>query len=325
MSIGSLFYQKKRMKTETNNELPHLSIVVCTYNRAKYILRNLKSFTTQTLPFNEFEIVLVNNNSPDNTDELCVDFISKHPNLNITYVIETNQGHTFARNRGIHESKADLIAFIDDDAFVRPEYCKNIIEFFASYSKVDVIGGKIIPIYESGKEPDWMSPYLLTLMAAQDMGEKIIKFPSGKFPIGANMIYRKKVFKKIGVFNTELGRRGSGLEGGDEKDLIHRLRQFGGSIYYVPNVIVDHIIGEHREKMQYIKAMGIGVGTSERTRIKKEGIAMATKKIIEELFKWGATGILFFYYSIQGQFVKGWTLAKFRFWVLRGLIIGNKQ
>ena len=88
----------------------------------------------------------------------------------------------------------------------------------------------------------------------------------------------------------------------------------------MPNVVVDHIIGEHRETMTYIKGMGVGVGTSERTRIKGEGFTGTVKKMLEETFKWGATIALFFYYLIQLKPIKGWTLVKFRFWVLTGLL-----
>lgn len=312
------------MNNQDQGNTPHLSIVVCTYNRERYIQRNLESFLNQTAKFSEFEVVIINNNSPDNTDAICTGFISQHPEVNWTYKIESNQGHTYARNRGIAESKGKYIAFIDDDAFVRKEYCENIINFFNQNTNVDAIGGLIIPVYESGAEPKWMTPYLLTLVAAQDYGNETKEFHPRKFPIGANMAYRTSVFDKIGIFNVDLGRRGDGLEGGDEKDLIYRLRDANGKIFYVPNVVVDHIIGEHRETMTYIKGMGVGVGTSERTRIKEAGSIGVLKKITEEAFKWGATFLLFFYYLITLKPIKGWTLIKFRYWVFTGLLFGKK-
>lgn len=312
------------MNKENSINYPQLSIVVCTYNRERYILQNLESFLNQTADFFDFEVVIINNNSPDNTHDICTHFISLHPEINWTYKIETNQGHTYARNRGIKESKGEFIAFIDDDAFVRPAYCEHILQFFAHHPTVDAIGGKIIPVYESGAEPNWMTPYLLTLVAAQDYGEENKEFHPRKFPIGANMIFRKSVFEKIGLFNVDLGRRGLGLEGGDEKDVIFRLREVNGKIYYAANVVVDHIIGEHRESMDYIKGMGVGVGTSERIRIKKNGFLGTIKKVMEEGFKWGATGILFFYYLTLLKPIKGWTLLKFRYWVFTGLIFGKK-
>ncbi|MGB1003005.1 MAG: glycosyltransferase [Salibacteraceae bacterium] len=303
---------------------PQLSVIVCTYNRERYIKRNLESFLNQTAKPCDFEVVIINNNSPDNTDGICTDFIQNHPEVNWVYKIETNQGHTYARNRGIKESSGKYLAFIDDDAFVRRDYCENIINFYEQNPSVDCIGGLIVPDYESGAEPKWMTPYLLTLVAAQDYGNEIKEFHPRKFPIGANMVYRKSVFDKIGVFNVDLGRRGDGLEGGDEKDLIYRLREANGKIYYVPNVAVDHIIGEHRESMTYIKGMGVGVGTSERTRIKEDGFLGLLKKIIEETFKWGATFTLLFYYILRLKPIKGWTLLKFRYWVFLGLAFGKK-
>lgn len=311
--------------SNTKVSTPQLSVIVCTYNREKYILRNLESFINQTADYSEFEVIIINNNSPDNTDQICRHFIKNNPKIQTTYVIEKNQGHTFARNRGINESNSKILAFIDDDAFIRPEYCENIIKFFSQHPMVDIIGGKIIPVYESGKEPNWMSPYLLTLMAAQDYGDQVKEFNKNKFPIGANMIYRSSVFDKIGLFNTELGRRGDGLEGGDEKDLIHRFRQTDGLIYYVPNVVVDHIIGIHREDMKYIKAMGIGVGTSERTRLKESGANVILEKILMETFKSMATLILLIFYLLTIRPSKGWTLVKFRFWVIQGLILDKRR
>lgn len=308
------------MNNENSANSLKVSIVVCTYNRACYIKKNLESFLTQTANFSDFEVVIINNNSPDNTDEICTQFIFSHPEINWVYKIETNQGHTYARNRGIAESKGDYIAFIDDDAFVRPQYCQNIIQFYKQNQTIDAIGGKIIPVYESGAEPKWMTPYLLTLVAAQDYGDQTKEFHPRKFPIGANMVYRKTIFKKIGIFNVDLGRRGDGLEGGDEKDLIFRLREVNGKIFYVHNVVVDHIIGENREQMAYIRGMGIGVGTSERTRIKEDGLLGIFKKVIEEGFKWVATVVLFFYYLTTLKPTKGWTLVKFRYWVLTGLL-----
>ena len=175
------------MNNQVSGSAPKLSIVVCTYNRERYIQQNLESFLNQTSNFSEFEVVIINNNSPDNTDEICTEFISNHPEVNWVYKIETNQGHTYARNRGIAESAGEFIAFIDDDAFVRKEYCQNIIQFFTQNDSVDAIGGLIIPVYESGAEPKWMTPYLLTLVAAQDYGKETKEFHPRKFPIGANM------------------------------------------------------------------------------------------------------------------------------------------
>lgn len=310
--------------TTENKTIPKLSIVVCTYNRRKYIGRNLDSFITQTASNADFEIIVVNNNSPDDTHEICQDFIQKNPAINIRYFIENNQGLTHARNRGIKESNSPLIAFIDDDAFIREDYCEQTIHFFNQNEEATVVGGKIIPVYESGSEPKWMTPYLLTLMAAQDLGDKIKPFANNKFPIGANMIFRASIFNEVGMFNPDLGRKGDSLEGGEEKDIIFKIRKIHKSILYCPEITVDHIISEAREEMNYIKKMGFGIGVSEITRVKQKGTIGIISKIIQEIFKWGASLILFIKYLILGVPVKGITLIKFRYWVLTGLITGKR-
>lgn len=299
---------------------PILSVIVCTYNRDRYILRNLECLLNQTADKSAYEVVLINNNSPDQTDSLCSEFIVKHPELQISYAIEYNQGHTYARNRGIAESKGMFLAFIDDDAFVRPEYCAETIQFFQSHPKVDVIGGKLFPLYDDCDEPKWMSKWLLPLVAALDMGDQPKEFAKRKFPTGANMAFRKECFNKAGVFDVELGRRGDGLEGGDEKDMVFRVKKHGGLVYYAPKVVVDHIIPPKRITMEYVKGLAMGVGGHERTRLKKEGNFAMTKKWAMEWVKVGVTKLLFFAYLFKGQPQKGWALVKFRYWVILGLL-----
>ena len=302
---------------------PKLSIVVCTYNREVFIQKNLEHLLQQTAPKEDFEIIFVDNNSPDQSASICKEFQHKHPELNLHYFLELNQGHTHARNRGINEAQGEYISFIDDDAFVRQDYAENLIAFFNTHQDAEALGGKIIPVYESGNEPAWMTPYLLTLVAAIDLGNEAKEFSKNKFPIGANIAFRKEVFTKYGLFDTTLGRRGDNLEGGDEKEIIYRIRKAGAKVLYAPSVVVDHFIPQKRVEMDYIRRMGTGVGRHERKRIAKEGVIGFLNKFIQESVKVGATFMLYFYYLFIGAPSKGMTLVKFRYWVLQGLI-GNK-
>lgn len=299
--------------------MPKLSVVVCTYNRVTYLIRALQHLHEQKgIDPDDYEVIIVNNNSLDDTESKVAQFLTdKHLDGKWTYVLEKNQGHTYSRNRGIKESSGELISFIDDDAYVRKDYCKAIIDFFRSEPDVSAIGGKIIPLYESEK-PKWMSRYLLPLVAALDMGAKPQRFRRGKFPIGANMAYRAKVFEDYGLFNTELGRRGQGLEGGDEKDLIFRLRQGKELIYYSPEVCVDHIIPAKRTQNEYIKGLAVGVGTSEKKRLKKLPKSATFRKAIDEAIKVIGTLVLALLYYIRLEFEKANMLIKFRLWVIKG-------
>ena len=295
-----------------------VSVIVCTYNREQYLPNTLEHLKNQSAPSSSYEIVIINNKSTDNTDKICQDFIQENPDINISYHIEQNQGHTYARNRGIKEATGDMLAFIDDDAFVNQDYTKNIEAFFSKFPDVAAIGGKITPKYES-EEPKWMSKHLLPLVAALDMGNNIVEFKKRKFPIGANMAYRSTVFEKYGLFDVTLGRRGDGLEGGDEKDLIFRIKT-NEKVYYVPTVSVDHIIPDKRLTMEYIKGMAIGVATSEIKRLKKEGSKGMIGKLLEEFVKLGGTLILSMKHLLLFDFQKAAMLVKFRYWVFKGYL-----
>ena len=245
-----------------------LSIIVCTFNRAEYIGENLRHLKQQKCNTSLFEVIIVNNNSTDNTEQICKQFIQDEKPTNFHYFLELNQGHSFARNRGIQEAKGKYIAFIDDDAMVDHHYTTAILDFFSEHQQVMAIGGKIIPVYEE-EDPKWMSKYLLPLVAAIDLGNRVKPFEGLKFPIGANMAFRSQVFDEFGLFNTRLGRKGSGLEGGDEKDVFHRLKKENQPIYYLPSAVVRHIIPQKRLEIPYIKGLAIGVGTSEKKRLEK--------------------------------------------------------
>ena len=297
--------------------MPELSVIVCTYNREKYITKTLRYLSEQSIDSSTYEVLIVDNNSTDKTAILCQDFISTGSHDQFYYFLEKDQGHTFARNRGIKEAKGDYIAFLDDDAWVYSNYCENIIKYFNSNPEVIALGGKITPVYE-GQPPKWMSKYLLPLVAGLDMGEETREFKHSKYPIGANMAFRKIVFEEYGNFNTELGRRGKELEGGDEKDMVYRLKKDRKMVNYVPSIHVKHIIPESRTQLPYIKGQAIGVGTSEKKRLLNEGISIKIKKTIEEIIKIGGTCILALYYLLTFKPGKGIMLIKFRMWVIQG-------
>ncbi len=297
-----------------------LSIIVCTYNREKYILRNLQALVDQEdIDKSRYEVILVNNNSPDDTENIVHDFISNNQSTHIRYYKELNQGHTYARNRGIRESEGKFLAFLDDDAFVRPNYCHNLLVFLAEYPEAHMVGGRIYPIYENGIEPKWMTSYLLPLVVALDKGDSVLEYAQMKFPTGANMAFRREVFEKSGLFNTDLGRRAQNLQGGDEKEMVLRAKKHGFRAFYAPDVIVDHIIPPNRLEIKYIRGLALGVGAHERTRLTLQGKGALLKKWLSEGGKTLGTIVLFLYFSIQGNFGKGLMLVRFRYWVIKGL------
>jgi len=304
--------------------MPLLSIIVCTYNREKYIEDTLHYLSNQSVDHRQYEVLIIDNNSSDRTASICQGFIENKGHENFYYFLEEKQGLTYARNRGISESKGEYLAFLDDDAWVGNTYCEKIIEFFTRHLDVSAIGGKIIPLYE-GTEPTWMTKFLWPLVAGLDLGGEIKEFKYSKYPIGANMAFRASVFKQYGLFNVKLGRRGKGLEGGDEKDIVYRLKKDQKKVVYVPSIVARHIIPDFRIQKSYIKGQAIGVGTSEKKRLMHEGFKIKIIKTIEELIKILATCMLALYYLFTFRPDKGIMLLRFRVWVIQGFLSQSKS
>ncbi len=296
-----------------------ISVIICTYNRDSYIYKTLEFVAKNDLSTEEYEIILVDNNCTDNTVAECLRFQKSFPNVRYCYFLETNQGLSYARNRGIAEAHGDCFLFLDDDAFVEVNYLKSLRLYLSQYPEMMAFGGKIIPLYESGREPEWMSPFLVPIVSAIDKSSEIVPFTGKSYPIGANMGFRRSCIEKIGLFKTTLGRSKKNLIGGEEKDIFNRVQQENMKVLYFPNLVVHHVIPEYRTTMEYVKNMAFGVGKSEKIRCaanSKEYLAVMFK----ELVKWGGSVVLALYYCILGKPLKSKALLVFRWNVSKGLV-----
>lgn len=297
-----------------------LTVIICTYNRAKYIGPLLESIAANDLDKREYEIVLVDNNCTDNTRAICEVFAAAHKDVQFRYVIEPEQGLSAARNKGIKEAKGDLIVYVDDDALVDPHYLRDYVEWFATHPETMACGGPIEPLYET-KEPAWMSPYTKALLTAwMYYGDKVREYPKGRYPGGGNAAYRKEVFDKVGLFNTALGRKGGNLMGSEEKDIFDKMHSLGMQVLYIPTPVLHHIIPQKKLERDYFDRLTLQIGISERQRTMAIGRGKYMNRLAKEAVKWGGTLVLLCLYTISFHPVKGWKLVLFRHNVTRGLL-----
>lgn len=297
-----------------------LSVIICTYNREKYIYNVLKSLANNTLPHNCFEIILVDNNCADNTRGECDRFVQNFPDVTLRYFVETNQGLSHARNRGIKESTGDILVYVDDDALVNKEYLQTYYDFFNQYPDIDAAGGPIIPKYET-EEPAWMSHFTRSLITGYKyLGDKAKEFPKNDYPGGGNAAYRSSVFEKVGLYNVDLGRKGDSLVGAEEKDIFDKMVSMGMRFYYLPNAILYHLIPEKKLSKDYFDRLTYSIGKSERMRTQALGKGKYVKRLFSECIKWAASIVLCIGHTLIGSPKKGWKLIQFRWNVTKGLV-----
>lgn len=293
-------------------------MVICAYNRGKLIGEALESLANQTAPKRHFEIIIVDNNSTDNTPSVCKNFIKKHPDLDAKYVVETNQGLSFGRNRGIAEAKYEIISYIDDDAYAKPDFIELIFNYFNKHPNTAGIGGKVTPRYETA-EPVWMNKYLYGLVAKADLGNKTRKFKNKEYPVGCNMTYRKDILLQAGGFNNNLRWRA------DDKYINSKVKEITTEIVYLPELEVEHSIDDYRTSDENFKKICLEFGIGERGRIYEEGTLAFFKKIAEYLFKLAGSFVLLLLFYAKGEFAKGNYTFNYRWLALRGLLLPVKK
>jgi glycosyltransferase involved in cell wall biosynthesis len=177
----------------------------------------------------------------------------KTSNIPVSYVKEEKQGLSFARNRGIIESRGRYVAFTDNDAIVDHKWVTVLYETFQKY-KCDCIGGRIY-LKPVKKLPVWLKRELWGFLGFLDYGDKPFYMDKKHPPFGGNMAFSKTIFEKIGYFNPNFGRIGDDAFGGEEYEFFLRLIKIGGKALYQPDAIVHHVIEEYKLRKKYFKLL----------------------------------------------------------------------
>ncbi len=219
-----------------------ISFIVCTYSieLLNDTVECINSLVNQD--YMDKEIILV----IDKNDELYAMLLSSVPE-SVKIITNMRLGLSEARNLGIQNASGDIVVFIDDDAVADKYYILNLIK---NYDDKSVIGtaGKILP---KGKPNYPEELYWIGGFTNKGFPEERCEVRNG---YGCNMSFRKDVFNKVGLFNTNFGRIGKKLVTCEETEFsIKALRSLPGSkIIYDPSIIVHHKVHEYRQTLVYM-------------------------------------------------------------------------
>jgi glycosyltransferase involved in cell wall biosynthesis len=201
----------------------------------------------------QWEVLVVDNNSSDDSEQVAESFASSR-SLPLRYILESNQGLSHARNKGVQEARGEIISFLDDDVIVTEDWLKEIDAAFQRYSPL-CVGGKV-RLKVDFVRPSWWGEWCDPALGRFDKGDTVIIGDTsyrGLIGIGANLSFCRSVFQKYGLFRTDLGRKGTQLLMGEETELVQRMRQAGELTIYCPKALVYHCPAIDRISKRYIR------------------------------------------------------------------------
>ena len=197
----------------------------------------------QTLSSDRYEIIVVDNGSTDNTQEVLAKF-ADNPLVRLIY--EPIAGLSRARNRGWQESQASYIGYIDDDAVAGEKWLEDALWSFRNFlPEPEWVGGPVTLEWETAK-PEWIDEELSVPLGWVNWGDLPRPLKKTEWLIGANSCFGRKCLEKHGGFDERLGRQGACLLSGEETQLKKKIESAGGVLYYHPGVTVRHFVPASR-------------------------------------------------------------------------------
>jgi len=238
---------------------PKVSVIVCSYNGGKTLPDCLESLDQVNYP--NFEIILVDDGSKDNTQELVAKFVAgrnrrleeetakgtARPLPEFVNIVQPNMGLSYARNAGAKAAKGDIFAYTDSDCMADPDWLYYMVGTLLSGDYVGVGGPNISPPAVNwiqaavSAAPGGPSHVLLTDVVAEHIP-------------GCNMAFHRAAFESIGGFDVEY------RKAGDDVDFCWRLQTNGGVIAFSPAAIVWHY---RRFTLQAFRKQQEGYGEAE--------------------------------------------------------------
>lgn len=248
----------------------NVTVIICTYNRCQSLAKALGSVASSVLPDSvEWEVLVVDNNSKDQTPEVVDGFSRRHPGR-FRYLFEARQGKSHALNAGIREARGEVLAFMDDDVTVEPTWLRILTAPLESGVWAGV-GGRILPA-QAFSPPSWLSlkgPYSTAgMLALFDLGDRSCELRQA--PFGTNMAFRRSLFGKYGGFRTDMGPCPGSEMRNEDTEFGRRLLAAGERLRYEQSAIVYHAVPENRIAKPYFLAFWFDHGRAS-VRVWKKG------------------------------------------------------
>lgn len=246
-----------------------ISVIVATYNRAEDVKDTIDCLIDQeTKDEFDYEVIVADNNSKDNTKEAVETYTSRFPGR-VIYLFEPKQGKSYALNSALKIARGEIIAFVDDDCLLDKTHLWNIKHVFQDFTPdVGYLGGKISPKWIGDRHPFWLDEIFAQPIKLEDgsfnwkkisiegslgvldLGGEVFMLDHNQRDhshlsfYGGNMAFRRDVLEKYGGFDID-------KKLGEDTEICRRLFKIGIKGIYAPNVRVYHKITSDKGTKRY--------------------------------------------------------------------------
>jgi glycosyltransferase involved in cell wall biosynthesis len=220
---------------------PGITVLIATFNRARVLRETLEALTRVERTGIECSIVIIDNNSSDNTAEVVKEYETRLP---LSYLREPRPGKSCALNKALREcAPKEIVVFTDDDVTPAPNWFQQIVSSVNKWPGIGAFGGKVEVAWPDNKRPewamrDWMMGFGFSRHKYAD-GEALYAPPD--YPVGPNFWVRKHVFERVPFFDETLGPMPKRIMG-EETSFLANLQSHGFQILYYPGAEVHHRI-----------------------------------------------------------------------------------
>jgi glycosyltransferase involved in cell wall biosynthesis len=244
------------------------SVAIRTYNRVNQLCTLLDALKAQiqTQPF-PWEIVLVDNNSTDNTAAVVQQYQADWPShIPLRYILEPQQGAAIARRRAIEECQGKLIGFLDDDNVPTPDWVAKAYQFAQTHPQAVAFGGKNLPVFNT--EPPEGFHRIQAYFAIVDRGEQPRPYAANKglLPPGAGLVIQRQPWLEHVPHPNKLKLQGPTQQQiptkGEDMEALSYLVKAGREVWYTPDMVMHHHISADRLQPEYLLHFFQTMGTS---------------------------------------------------------------
>jgi glucosyl-dolichyl phosphate glucuronosyltransferase len=242
-----------------------VTVAICTWNRCHSLRRTLERMVRMRVPEDlEWELLVVNNRSTDETDETVDSFQGRLP---VRRSWEPEPGLSNARNRALAEATGDYLIWTDDDVLVDDDWLAAYVRAFRRWPDADLFGGPIEPLFE-GEPPAWIlrvMHWIGPVFGQQTLGEEPVRLTPEILPLGpygGNMAMRRSALRRF-PFDPSLGVRHGEYATGEETQVMARMLEAGLEGWWTPEPRVGHWIPRSSQTPRYVRRWFVGCGKGE--------------------------------------------------------------